>query len=343
MNKIFGKSRGQIMVLYAVAVAGLLAAAALGTDVAVMYVNWQRAQKVADAAALAGANYLQINNGGLAYNGTVTSGCNGDDSTDAGKAACTYAVNNGLAAGTVTISEPTSSTIKVTATQSSVPYYFGSVMGTSTYSVSASATANYPGPVNGCDNCGTNMLPIGMQCAKPCTNVNSLVAGESVSFGTKFISATVNAPGNWDWVDLSGNGSSVIGTEIASGVSGTYVVGQTIGPSPGNRANSGPVKKAFDARMKSCPTIADPCNGGNPSDIPAGDPCLVIVPAVDFTGCTGSSCTPPLTIEAFAEVYLEPDSTSQNIDGCFVKSVVGGTTTGSNGSFGPQAAPTLIN
>jgi Putative Flp pilus-assembly TadE/G-like len=338
MNRIFNKSRGQIMVLYAVAVAGLLAAAALGTDVAVMYVNWQKAQKVADAAALAGANYLE---GGITYTGTVTSGCTGP-SDSASQAACTYAVSNGLPASTVTITEPTPSTIKVVATQSSLPYYFGNVMGTSTYTVSASAVANYPGPVNGCNDCGTNMIPIGMQCAKPCTNVNSLVAGESVSFGTKFISSTVNAPGNWDWVDLSGKGSSVIGTEISDGVSGTYVVGQTIAPSPGNRANSGPVKKAFDARMKSCPTIADPCNGGNPSNIPAGDPCLVIVPAVDFTGCSGSSCTPPLTIEAFAEVYLEPDSTSQNIDGCFVKSVVGGTTTGSNGSFGPQAAPTLI-
>lgn len=340
MNRIFTKSRGQVMVLYTFAIAGLLAAAALGTDVAVMYVNWQRAQKVADAAALAGANYL---GGGITYNGTATAGCNGDDSTDAGKAACTYAVNNGLDAGTVTISEPSASTITVVATKSGLPYYFGGAMGLSNYTVSATATANYPGPVNGCNNCGTNMLPIGLQCPRPCTDANSLVAGESVTFGTKFISATVNSPGNWDWVDLSGNGTSVISTEISSGVSGTYDIGQTIAPSSGNRANAGPVKQAFDARMKSCPTISDPCNGGNPANIPAGDPCLVIVPAVDFTGCSGHSCNPPMTIEAFAEVYLEPDSTSSNIDGCFVKSVVGGTTTGTNNSFGPQAAPTLIN
>ena len=335
MNKIFGKSRGQIMIVYAVAVAGLLAAAALGTDVAVMYVNWQQAQKVADAAALAGANYL---GGGITYTGTVTTGCNGDDSTDAGKAACTFAVNNGLPAATVTISEPSASTIKVVATNSSLPYYFGSVMGTATYSVSAAALANSPGPATSCNGCP--LIPLGLQCTTPCAK-GSLVAGQSVSFGTKFISSSINLPGNWGWLDLSGTGGSTLKNDIANGASGTYSVGQTVWTDTG--AKVGPVNSGMSSRTSQCPSIADPCSGGNPSDIPPNDPCLVVVPVVDFATAAKNGTT-ALTIETFAEVYLDPNKTSgTSINGCFVSSIVGNTISSSGGtSDGPQAAPTLI-
>ncbi len=106
-------------------------AVALGADVAVMYVKWQQAQKVADAAALAGANYLA---GGITYADSTTgtayptaSGCNGESSGTtsaeiATQVACTYAVNNGLPASTVTISEPASE-IKVVATETGLPYF----------------------------------------------------------------------------------------------------------------------------------------------------------------------------------------------------------------------------
>ena len=331
MNKIFGKSRGQIMVVYAVAVAGLLAAAALGTDVAVMYVNWQQAQKVADAAALAGANYL---GGGITYTGTVTSGCTGP-SDSASQAACTYAVSNGLPASTVTITEPTSSTIKVVATQSSLPYYFGSVMGTATYTVSANAVAKVPGPV------GTvypnNLFPVGLQCGPPCTP-SSLVAGQPVNFGTKFIAG---AAGNWQWLD-SGSGASGLGSALAGGMPGTYSIGDSITSLPGNKGNSDPAKTGLATRLSSCPSISDPCGGNfNPNSIPAGDPCLVLTPIVNYNGCTGS-CT--MTILGFAEVYLEPaTTTSKSINGCFVSSVTGDTGTGPTAqNFGPISAPTLI-
>ncbi|HZC45026.1 MAG TPA: pilus assembly protein TadG-related protein, partial [Candidatus Acidoferrum sp.] len=87
MKKIFGSSRGQIMVLYVGILATLLGAVAMGTDVAVMYTNWQQTQKVADAAALAGANYLAV----LAYPGTIDATCTGQPD-EASKVACDYAV-----------------------------------------------------------------------------------------------------------------------------------------------------------------------------------------------------------------------------------------------------------
>ena len=61
MSKSFGKSRGQVAVLYTGIIAVLLGAVALGSDVAVMYVNWQQLQKAADAAVLVGGAGLPDN------------------------------------------------------------------------------------------------------------------------------------------------------------------------------------------------------------------------------------------------------------------------------------------
>jgi len=360
MNRIFDKPRGQIAFLYAGALAfALVGALAMGTDVAVMYVNWQHSQKTVDAAALAGSNYL---NGGITYSDPTTgtayptsTGCNGEVSGSTPQAvatqvACTYAVKNGLDAGNVTIT-PTATTIQVAANETTFPYFFGKALGLGNYTVMSSAMAAQPGPVEtvlGSTTTGsTGLFPIGLQCAKPCGS-GSLVAGESLSFGTKFISTTVNASGNWDWLGPDGGGASAVGGDIANGVSGNFSIGDSINTAPGNKANAGPIKKAFDARMKNCPSLAtDPCaDGGNPTDIPSGDPCLVIMPVVDFTGVTGSK---PVAIEQFAEVYLESDSTSTSIDGCYISSVTGGTlATGGTStttitSFGPIAPPTLTN
>ena len=51
-------SRGQMFVVMTLALTALLGALALGTDVAVIYLNWMQLRKAADSAALAGAAYL---------------------------------------------------------------------------------------------------------------------------------------------------------------------------------------------------------------------------------------------------------------------------------------------
>jgi len=342
MKRIFDSSRGQIAALYAGILFVLVGAIALGTDVAVMYVNWQHAQKVADAAAIAGSNFLT----GIAFSGTVDSSCTGQPDS-ASKAACTYAVGNGLAASTLTISEPTSSIVKVVAQETGLPYYFGKVVGLSTYAVSATAAAQASGPPTTCNDC--KMLPLGLQCDAPCTDASGLVAGESVSFGNKFVSSVINVtgagglPGNWQWMDLDKTGGATLDANLTSGSSSSFTVGQTIYTDPG--VKTGPVRDALSSRFSGCPTIADPCSGGNPNNIPAGDPCLVIVPAVDFSA-TKKGGTTSVTIEAFAEVYLDPATTdATHINGCFVSAVVGNTITGSAGStpraLGPTAPPRL--
>ncbi len=349
MNKIFAKPRGQIAVLYAGIILVLVGAISLGADVSVMYANWQQSQKVADAAALAGANYL---GGGITYadsTGTAfptASGCNGetsgsDSAAVASQVACTYAVKNGLPASTITISE-TATTVKVVATQTGLPYFFGKAIGLSTYNVSATATAQASGPPTSCDNCG--LVPLGLQCATPCP-AGSLVAGEPVSFGTKFISSTINLAGNWGWLALGATGGKVLGDNIASGASGTYTVGQNVGTKPGG--TNGQIKAGLKSRFSGCPSITpDPCSStGNPADIPAGDPCLVIVPVVDFAAAAKNGST-SMPIEDFATVYLDPSTTdSTHINGCYVSAVVGNTVGSSTPptALGPIAAPVLIN
>jgi hypothetical protein len=355
MRKIFGKSRGQVMVLYTAALAFMLCGAvALGTDVAVMYVNWQHSQKTVDAAAVAGANFLD----GTSYAGTVDPTCTGQPD-NAQKAACTYAVKNGLAAGTLTMTEPivgTAKTIQVSAQETGLPYFFGQALGLSTYTVASSATATGGGTVETVlgslsqTTSNLGLVPLGLQCATPCP-AGSLVAGQSVSFGNKFLSNVINDPlaGNWGWLDLDGSGGSGLKNDLAYGASKTYTVGQSVNTDPG--AKNGPIKQGLGIRFAGCPAIADPCNGGNPTTIPAGDPCLVVVPVVDFAAAAKNGKT-SMPIETFAEVYLDPATTdSTHINGCYVSAVAGGTlsttttttTTGSTTFVGSTAPPTLTN
>ena len=125
MNKTRDKSRGQIAVLYAGVIAILLGAVALGSDVALMYANWERVQKTADAAAVAGANFLSS---GMSYGGTIAAGCTGDNAEEA---ACTYAMTNDPALANtgngVTVSEPNRNSLLVVATETD-PYFFAKAL-----------------------------------------------------------------------------------------------------------------------------------------------------------------------------------------------------------------------
>jgi hypothetical protein len=314
MKAILSKSRGQITVLYAGIAAVLIGAIALGSDVAVMYMDWQQMQKTADAAAIAGGNYLA----GYTFTGTPATGC--DTQPDAAtKAACTYAVNNGLPASNATFSEPTTSTIQVVAHKDTQPYFFGKVLGLDTYAVSATAAAQAGGPIGIVKQ---GLFPVGLQCTSPCS-LSSLDPGQSVSFGAKFVGGL--APGNWQWLNPTGGtggGDSALAAAILNGSPYLFSLSppnNVIDSEPGNKGNSTQVQTNLATRLASCPAITDPCSGGgNPNDIPPGDPCLVVVPAVDYHGCTGNC---GLTIEGFAMIYLEGTSTGTHIDGCFVKAI----------------------
>ncbi len=331
MNKKFRSSRGQIAVLYAGAIVALVGVLSLCADVGIMYVNWQQMQKTADAAAVAGASYLTAT--GNTFSGTPGTGCTGDD---AEKAACTYAVNNGLLASQLNppIAE-TASTVQVSAQDANVPYLFAKVLGMNTYTVGATAIASI-GPPNTVPN---GLFPVGLQCTAPC-NLANLDPGQSVTLGVKFANGL--SPGNWEWLAPDGSGGSTLKNTIENGSSNSFSVGDQIDTKPGG--TNGPVSQGLSARLATCPAVSpDPCSGnGNPTNIPPNDPCDVIVPAVDFTGSNGRSS---LTIEGFAEIYIDPAGTTDTtINGCFVGQYKGTTVAGGTNApaLGPIAPPLLV-
>jgi hypothetical protein len=326
--------KGQMAVVMTFAIATLLGAMALGTDVAVMYFNWVQLQKGADAAALAGAFYLLPANSTNYPLGTATrpiaAGC--DKEPDAATtAACTYASNNNMAtdAKDLKVNEPgvglpakaPTPNIQVWVNRSNLPYLFGKVIGLNTYNVSAIATAtNEPG--GNCSNC--NLFPILYECKKDangkCMPCNALTGqcpgmsdqfGAQLTFGYKFSSVSgTGSSGNWSWLDVGqGKGGSQLQTAISGGDVGSSNLsvssGSTITTDPG--VDTGNVSKGWTARMDAHNTAtgnADPnavCkNASSPSILP-NDPLLVTIPVADISGCSGR-CTVPIL--GFAEFYM---------------------------------------
>src|ERR1700675_301163 len=130
-------SRGQISVALILVMTVILGAIGLGADMALLYFNWVILQKGVDAAALAGAGYLE-----------------GDSQAvdQAVAAAKTYAEKNGIRDAELTtdgggnvayIPGPNYDTITVTARRT-VPYTFFKLIGLSTGVVTAQGVAQMP-------------------------------------------------------------------------------------------------------------------------------------------------------------------------------------------------------
>jgi Flp pilus assembly protein TadG len=348
MNARSRFSKGQMMAAFTIVLPVLIGVMALGADFAIIYLNWSMVQKAADSAALAGASQLTGVAGSestvapAATNYVYGYAClNGiSDSGNTYATICpTEASHPGGFVDKISTPNVTDTTVQV-GIKRTVPYFFGKMIGLNTAGVAATATAAVE-PVNG----GVGLFPVGLQCTSPCKlssldPTQSFATGQQLTFGAKFVGGLAN--GNWQWLDVgqSNAGSKALGDAIQNGVTGSLSVGTSVTSDTGNKGNSGNVKKGLDARLASCPSIADPCTNP-PGNIPANDPCLVTMPAVDFAGCSGK-CT--LNIEGFAQIYLEQSSTTSEIDGCFIQ----GTTNNTFGSagapnLGPLAPPVLIN
>jgi Flp pilus assembly protein TadG len=337
----------------------LLGAMALGADFAIVYFNWALVQKAADAAALAGASQLTGQTGSAsAVRSAAVNYVNGyaclNGITDPSNTNATLCPSPATkSAGWVDKVEFTN----VTDTQvsvgihRSVPYFFGKMIGLQEASVAATATAALKptGTVPG------GLFPVGLQCTAPC-DLSSLFKGQSiVKFGSKFVLNNNNnnmqssggAPGNWDWINVGqGPSASGLGTVLQGGAAGSYSVSQTVSTSPGvGKLNAQPAQKGLDARLAACAPVTsstDPCtNGGDTSSLNCKDPCLITVPALDFTNCNGN-CS--MTIQGFAQMYLEQGSTTSAINACYVAkntcTTVGGSGAPNLGSIGQ---PVLIN
>ncbi len=306
-----GYMRGQMAVVMTFAIATLLGAMALGTDVAVMYFNWVQLQKAADAAALAGANYLASTN---KFDPTQVAGGCGTYNDDPKKAACTYAVNNGMNVSEITVNEPGQNlppsaptpNIQVALSRTNLPYFFGRVIGLNTYSVAAIATAQSDGPV------GTvyrGLFPAGITCTP---NASGKCPGvpDSLAFGQKF----TFGPGNWAWLNLDGTtlrNQISVGSDLSLSITSVLT-------KPG--VDAGQVRQGFSARLTDYNNfMANPANSActsysystvcsttSPVTPCVGDPLAVVVPTVSYTGGAGSQT---IAIDGFAMLYLNPTQT----------------------------------
>ena len=278
-------SKGQIMVLYAGVIAGLLGVTALGVDVAVMYFNWAQLQKAADAAAIAGASQLT---GQVDATGTTS----GNARAYAGGYACLNGINDPSAAADAGVSgaqatvmstlctpnaasnpdytdaiasidvDANNSFVKVNLTRQ-VPYYFGKAIGMTTGNVAASAKAIVAGNVNTVTG---GLFPVGVQCAtdatgncqfscnpvsSSCNNLPAAFNSNQVFAGTQ--ASALYSPGNWGWLNLGvssgcGAGGGPTAQAIGCGASSSESITSVL-TKPGS--TTGQIRNGWDFRLAS--------------------------------------------------------------------------------------------
>ena len=323
-------SRGQTAVLISLVIPVLIGATALGTDIAVEYYNWVQMQKSADAAVLAGANYLP------------------DNPTTAVTAAQQFAQSNGVKASEITSTTVGALNQSITMQmQRTVPYYFAKVLGLSsgTITVSAQAGPQYPpNTVNatspsqvppGGDNNGNNgadcgsigacgLIPIGLDSHTVYTD------GAQITLQQGEVGA-----GNWDLLALGGVGGNNLRGNIADGYNGMITVGDNVTTEPGKKV--GPIDQGFQDRLTLAASI-DP--SGTYSSHKLTNPRVLLVPVVDWSQGVHGRSTVPVT--AFATVWLDSYSGGQ-VTVHFISQVIAKSFGSPNAPyFGSRGSPKLL-
>jgi hypothetical protein len=336
-------SSGQTIVIVACALPILVAAIALGTDIAVLYFNSIQVQKAADAGAIAGANYL--NQSSASFNPAL-----------AKSTAKNIAQANGVAAAEITSVATTvgatNSTLTITV-QRTVPYYFARVLGLTNGTVTATAAAGpkyQPTTVNSStalsippgggspDNNGNNgvtcasigacdLIPIGLNSSTP------YVIDQQINLQQ----GQVN-PGNWDLLALGGVGGSNLRSNIANGYNGQVTVGDWLTTEPGKKV--GPVDQGFSDRLSLAASV-DP--SGTYASHTLTDPRVLILPVVDWSAQTkGGRASVP--VKSFATVWLDSVSGGQ-VTVHFISQVIANSYGDPNivaPDFGARGAPILL-
>jgi Putative Flp pilus-assembly TadE/G-like len=272
---------GQIATVFALALPVLLGACALATDVGVLYVDWVRLQKAADAAVLAGANYLPSNPGWAV------------------DTANHYATLNGIAPGEIVSTQVAADQMSITMRLARpVPYYFARVLGLTRGGVSVRASAGVQAAGS-----GQGLLPIGIQYGTPLTTYQAVTLKQGP--GSGYV-----APGNWKPLAMGYNpsddpGGSLYRNNIQYGYQSVIKINDLIYTEPGQLV--GPTQQGItyrlDGGLNSDPSGTDTAHALN-------DLRIVEVPIVDFNGINGSSVVP---VRGFAELWITGVSGSGDI------------------------------
>jgi Flp pilus assembly protein TadG len=311
-------SKGQIVVVFALTTVALMGAVSLGTDIGVLYYNWGQLQKAADAAVLAGANYLP------------------DNPAQAATAASQLAQTNGLKSAEIISNTVAPNNLSITMTvKRTVPYFFARVVGLSNGSVAAAATATAQSPPStmnavtpgaipaGGDNNGNN----GVTCTTTCSCGLIPIGLNSTTIYTNGSQITLQqgqvGPGNWDLLALGGVGGNNLRSNIANGYNGMITVGDWLTTEPGKKVD--PVDQGFQDRLN-CASLSDPL--GTSSSHAMTNARVMILPVVDWQNQNGRTT---VQAKAFATVWLDSYNKGA-ITVHFISQVVAN-------SFGDPSAP----
>lgn len=280
----FRKSHGQAIPILALAMGVLVGAASLATDIGSYYYAWYRIQQGADAAVLSGGSWLP------AYPDLALS------------TATTYANSNGISSSEIVSTAVASDNQSLTmSVQRNVNFTFARVLGISSATVAASATAQVLG-VGKADGAA----PFGIDYNTP------RVKGQLVTLHQGF------APGNWDPLALGGDGASTYLNNVENGYSGTVSIGDSLQVEPGNM--QGPTQTGVNYRISEGESL-DP--SGTFADHQLNDPRVILVPMVDFSGVNGRSSTVP--VKGFAELWIDSIGGSGTISAYFIDQTAAGT------------------
>ncbi len=297
MDNDRSNSRGQTMVMLALALPALLGCVSLAVDIANLYFNWNRMQTAADAAVLAGAAYLP------GYPDTAVSTAN------------SYAQTNGIKSSeivsTTVAADDKSITMKVSRT---VPYSFARVLGLIDAPVNVTAVAGVQAVTE-----ATGITPLGLDSRTTYDFNQQVTLHEGKYSGT-----WTTGPGNWDPLALGGNGASIFQNNLEYGYTGAVNVNDTVLTETGTM--QGPTQSGINYLI----------NQGN-STYPSGtfdnhalnDPRVILVPVVDFSNINGKSGVP---VMGFAELWLVSISGNGDITCYFIQQSAANTKTSNTGS-----------
>jgi Putative Flp pilus-assembly TadE/G-like len=230
-EQVLQDNQGALLVYIALIFPVLITVAALAIDANNLYVQEQRMQLAADAAALAGARLVALGQSQAQVDGEIH----------------TLATANG--ADTVSWTYVENSIGVQVHAMHTFPTYFAGLIGYETLSVHATASAalSIPGSMD-------NFLPMTTMCDDMDSD-----ADPGFTFGQvyTFWDNDMNVPGNFGWVDW--NGSSVGDSELAAAIahpstSGVWEVGDWLYAGPGVQ-NSSPIRVALDAWIEKPVTI----------------------------------------------------------------------------------------
>ncbi|MEN1760995.1 pilus assembly protein TadG-related protein [Anoxynatronum sibiricum] len=282
MTGLLKQEQGSVLVLFAVFLMAAFGFSALVIDLGALRLEKSRLVNAVDAAALAGARELP-------------------QTTVAEAIAKSYAAYNDVEASAVTVTfGEQSRQITVTATRDR-SFVFGPVIGVSSGTVTASATAQY-GAVSG----GRGIVPFGIPEQELTYNtLYTLKAGSKDDYG----------PGNYGALALGLPGAASYENNIKYGYNGIIRVGDEIPTEPGNM--SGPTTTGVNYRINQCqhsPACTHENYKPNCSRV-------MIVPIYDPQTLQGRTTVIVVGFAAFFAQEVEGSGNKNNVKGYFLERV----------------------